>query len=222
MRDASQPIDYYAGDFRDFGLLPIGLAEPPATVRASLLASRAFGQYLFTALVSCLGLGLAALYGLTSPYPWNLVGAVAPLLLVGWLVWYATRNDYRWIELSGDRLTARHLYAVRTVVRTLNEVEDLLTVVLLARTATVALTEKVLGRVRGVQVRFRDGRTPLTIQRTDPAMRNAQELVEAILYRLAERDELDWEIVDFAGRPLVRRVFRKGEATTSGATGEAA
>jgi hypothetical protein len=42
-------------------------------------------------------------------------------------------------------------------------------------------------------------------------MTNAQELIEAVLYRMAEVRELDAEIVNFAGKPLVRNIHWKGE-----------
>jgi hypothetical protein len=197
-------------DFRDFGILPIELPPPPPVVRASFSGGHVFGQYLATGIMSCFGIGMGVLFAFTLPTPLNVVAPLAAAGLFGLLVYFATRNDYRWIELTGTRLTAKHLYTGRTVVRDVSEIDDLLTHVVQVRTAAVVLTEKLIGRVRAVQVRFRDGRTPLTIQRRDPTMRNARELVEAIMFRMAEAGELDSEVVNFDGRPLVRRVFRKG------------
>jgi hypothetical protein len=37
-------------------------------------------------------------------------------------------------------------------------------------------------------------------------MRHARELIEAIAYRMSEIGEVDAEIIDFEGEPLVRRI----------------
>jgi len=44
-------------------------------------------------------------------------------------------------------------------------------------------------------------------------MTNAQELVEAIIYRMSKTAELDAEIIDCEGIPLIRRIFRKQRST---------
>jgi hypothetical protein len=71
------------------------------------------------------------------------------------------------------------------------------------------LTEALIGRVRGVEIRFRDKRTPIRISRADPAMTHAKELIEAIAYRMSEIGEIDAEVVEFEGKPLVRRIYWK-------------
>jgi hypothetical protein len=40
-------------------------------------------------------------------------------------------------------------------------------------------------------------------------MLNAKELIEAVIARMAERGELDAQIIDLEGKPLIRRVFWK-------------
>ena len=197
-------------DFRDFGLVPADLPEPPEVVRAELPTGHAIGQYLFTAILSLLGVGMAALFGLTSRFPANVLGVLAPLALVGFVIYRGTRNDYRWVELAGRTLRAKHLYTGRVVERDIADVADLLTLVIQVRSLTVRVTERLVGRVRGVMIRFRDGRTPLLVSRADPKMRHAQELVEAVLYRLGQfGGELEAEVIDFEGKPLVRRVYPK-------------
>ena len=42
-------------------------------------------------------------------------------------------------------------------------------------------------------------------------MTNAQELIEAILYRMKQIREIDAEVVNFGGQPLVRNIHWKGE-----------
>jgi len=165
-------------DFRDFGIGPVGLAEPPGVVRAVMPAGHVFGQYLFTGLMSLLGIGLAALFGFTAPFPANVLGFALPPLLVGFLIYFATRNDYRWVELDGRTIRAKHLYTGRVVERDVADVSDVLTLVFVVRNLTTRLTEHWLGRVRGVMIRFVDGRTPLLVCRADPKMRNARELMK--------------------------------------------
>lgn len=111
--------------------------------------------------------------------------------------------------MTGATLRARHLYTGRIVERSIEEVDDLLTLVNQARTLTTAITEAWLGRVRGIKIRFRDRRTPLEVGRADPGMHQAKELIEAIVYRMAEKCPLDVEVVNFQGQPLIRRIFWK-------------
>lgn len=65
--------------FRDYGVIPHDLPPPPETVRAYLSAVQIFGQYLATALLSGLGVGMALLCGLAPSYPENLLMAMAML-----------------------------------------------------------------------------------------------------------------------------------------------
>ena len=193
--------------FRDFGILPYGQAAPLDKIRSYLPWGHVVGQYIATGLMSAFGLGMAVLFGLTLPFPINLIAAPAPLLLFGFLVYLVTRNDYAWVELDGDILRAKHLYTRRIVERPIADIEDLLTLVIQIHTLAVALTNAWLGRIRGVEIRFCDKRTPLRISRTDPGMKNAKELAEALIYRMWQHGPVDAEIINMNGKPLVRRIF---------------
>jgi hypothetical protein len=161
------------------------------------------------------GLGLAVLLALTMPLPLNLLGCAAALAGFGTFVYLATHNDYRWVELDGTTLRAKHLYTGRVIERPLEEIECLGTMVYQVQTTETAVMQALLGRVKGIEVRFRDRRTPLRILRADPPMTNARELIEAIVFRMAQVREVDAEIIDFAGRPLVRHIHWKGERPTA-------
>jgi hypothetical protein len=100
------------------------------------------------------------------------------------------------------------------IARSLEEIECLATMAYQVRSTETAIIEAVLGRVKGVEVRFRDRRTPLRILRADPAMTNARELIEALLFKMAQIREVDAEIVNHAGKPLVRHIHWKGETPT--------
>jgi hypothetical protein len=195
--------------FRDFGIIPHGVSPPPKIVRAYFSWGRVMGQYLGTCLMSGLGVGMGLLFALTLPFPVNVLAAAAPLVGVGYLVYRGTRNDYAWVELDGEKLRAKHLYTGQFVERSIEEIEDLLTLVFQVRIAATLLTEAWLGRVRGIMIRFYDQRTPLQVSRADPAMNNAKELIEAIVYRMSEKSEVDAEVINFQGKPLIRRIYWK-------------
>jgi hypothetical protein len=198
-------------EFRDFGILPQGMAPPPETVRSFLSGGRVIGQYVGSGLVAALGVGLAVVLALTMPLPLNLLGAAAALAGFGCVVYLATHNDYRWVELDGKTLRAKHLYTGLIVERSVEEIECLFTMVYAVHDYRAALVAALVGRVKGIEVRFRDRRTPMRVMRADPAMTNARELIEAIVYRMSEAREVDAEVINLAGQPLVRSIHWKGE-----------
>jgi hypothetical protein len=200
--------------FRDFGILPHEVSPPPETVRAYFPWGQVMGQYLGTCLMSGLGIGMALLFALTLSFPVNILASAASLAGFAYIVYRGTRNDYSWLELDGEKLRAKHLYTRRMVERSIEEIEDLLTLVFQVRTAATLITEAWLGRVRGIMIRFRDQRTPLQVSRVDPAMKNAKELIEAIVYRMSEKAEVDAEVINFEGKPLIRRIHWKEPSRT--------
>jgi hypothetical protein len=195
--------------FRDFGIIPHGVSPPPTTIRAYFSWGHVIAQYLGTCLTSGLGVGMGLVLVLGFPFPVNVLAAAAPLVGCGYLVYFATRNDYAWVELNGEIVRAKHLYTGRLVERSIEEIEDLLTLVFQVRTAATLITEAWLGRVRGIMIRFHDQRTPLPVSRADPAMRNAKELIEAIVYRMSEKGAVDAEVINFDSKPLIRRIYWK-------------
>src|SRR5262249_30827685 len=122
------------------------------------------------------------------------------------LVYLVCRYDVLWVELDGDTIRAKHLYTRRLWERSVDEIADLLTITYPFRSVERGLVEAPLGRFRGVQVRFRDGRRPVCIYRADPGMRRARQLIEAILYRMTERGPVDVELTGRGGRPMVGRI----------------
>lgn len=198
--------------FRDIGIFPKGAAAPPQIVRAYFTRGHVIGQYFGTCLMASLGMGMTAVFALTLPSPANLLAAALSLAGFPFILYLANRNDYIWVELNGATLRAKHLYTRHVVERPIEEIEDLLALVTLVRTVEVLIVEAWLGRIRGILIRFSDKRTPLQICRADPAMTNARELIEAIIYRMAERGEVDAEIVNLEGTPLIRRIFWKKSA----------
>ncbi len=195
--------------FRDYGISPGQVRRPPDRVRRGFSWGQILGQYLATALMSGLGLLIAVLFAATAPFPMNVVGFLVPVGLFGILVFMATRNDYTWVELDGEILRAKHLYTRRLIERHVREIDDLLTLVFRVRTLATDLAEVWMGRIRGMQIRFRDGRTPLLISRVDPAMKGAKELLEAVVYRMSELAPVDAEIDREGPEPIIRRIHWK-------------
>ena len=180
-------------------------------MRCFLSTGGVVGQWIGTVLVASVGVVLAVVFLIFFPPPLSLLGAAAAVVAFAAFVHLATHNDYRWIELDGNTLRARRLYTGRIIERPIDEIDCLGTMVYQVGGDTTAVIEGLLGRVKGVEVRFRDQRTPLRVLRADPAMTNAAELIEALLYRMRQQRELDTEIVNWVGKPLVRRVWWKGE-----------
>ena len=198
--------------FRDFGIVPEDFRPPAGVIRSFLSTGRILGQYLATFLICSIGLGVAALFVSTMP-PWlGLLGCFAALTGFGFFVHFVMRDGYRWVELDGDILRAKHLHTGRVVERSVDQIESLGVMVHHAagRVQTVIL-EKLLGRVKAIVVRFRDHRDPIPVQLSDPAMTHAAELIEAILHRMTRIRELDVEIADHNGKPLIRSIRWKGE-----------
>jgi hypothetical protein len=197
--------------FRDFGILPEGMPPPPDTIRCFLSRGRVIGQYIGTALVSAVGVGLAVLLAWLMPFPANLLGCAAALAGFAAVLYLATHNDYRWVELDGMIIRAEHFYTGRVIERSVEEIDTLATIVYQTQRLEVVVIEAFFGRVKGIEIRFRDRRTPLRILRADPAMTNAKELIEALLYRMTQIREVDAEVVNWKGKPLVRYIHWKGE-----------
>ena len=197
--------------FRDFGILPENLQPPVGPVRGFLSPTRVWGQYLGTVLVTLFGLAVVAFIVWAIPAPLSYVGCLATVAGFVVFIYLMVKDDYGAIELDGDELRATHLYTGRVWKRRVQEIERLTSIVHHGGTAEGAAIQALLGRIKGMEVRFRNSPAPLRILRSDPAMTNAQELLQAILYRMSQIDELDAEVVNTGGGPLVRTIFWKAE-----------
>ncbi|MCR9116602.1 MAG: hypothetical protein NXI22_06595 [bacterium] len=201
--------------FPDFGVMPRSESLPQETTRAAFSTGQVIGQYLGTCLMSAIGIGLAILFATTLPVPGNLLASAVAFSGFGYLVFRSTRYDYAWVELKGQNLRAKHLYTRQITERSIEEIEDLLTLVFQTRSAATAISEAWLGRIRGFKIRFSNNRSPFVVCRADPAMKNAKELMEAIVYEMAQHGAIDAEIVDRDSKPLIRRIYWKAADSTS-------
>lgn len=197
--------------FRDFGILPENLQPPAGLVRGYISPARITGQYIATVLVILVAVAIMALLLWLAKPPLSYFGCVVTALCFALFVYWATKDDYYQIELDGDELRAKHLYTGRVITRRVQEIERLTSVIQHGGTVETAVTQQLLGRIKGMEIWFRNWRSPLRILRADPAMTNAQELLQAILYRMSQIDELEPEIIQYEGKPLVRTIYWKAE-----------
>jgi hypothetical protein len=198
--------------FRQYGITFDQIEPPPQIVRASFGRGTIVGQYAASGMVSLFGLAIATLFTFTMPTPSNMAAAMAALFVAALLVYMIGRHDYMWVELDGTTIRAKHLYSGQITERPLTSIRELETAVLQMQTLTNALVNAWVGRVRGVKIFFQNDPAPVFVSRADPKMANAKELMEAIVYRMAQIGPIDAEIVQFQGSPLVKRIFWKKAA----------
>ncbi len=205
----------YPSVFPEFGIHPDGLLPSNGPMRGFITSKRIAFEYLMTFGMVALGLWLSFYLWRALPQGLNWLGSAATLLGFAAFVVLGTRQVYHWIELNGQTLQAKRLFPWPMVQRSIDDIESVETLVLMMRDRPeVMVIEAMFGRVIGVDLRFRARRAPLRIRRVDPWMANAEELIETVLYEMSQTGELEVEMLDLDGVPLVGRVSRKGELGT--------
>jgi hypothetical protein len=194
--------------FRDFGIIPDRVGPPPPVVRAPMTMNELIWQYFIAGLCVLIFGPVLLGWAIFLPFPANIVTALGGSLWSAWVIYFSFRHKYVWVELDGDRIRARHFLTRRTHERLLTEIDHLETLVMQVQSpSTTALLHAFYGRVRGCLFRFGDRRWPIAVSRVDPVMVNAQELIEAIVYRMSQHAEIDAELSEYQGSPLVSKIF---------------
>lgn len=202
---------------RDYGVLPAAGKIPVGQVRSELTRGNIFGQYLMTFLMlgGCAGPFLvfgiiAAIVGLHSwgtKYAVLIIGLPVMGSLACFLVWVTMKvvnRSNRWVELDGDIVRAKNLYTGKLTERRVAEIEEITTEVYLVANAAVRLTELFQGRVRGFAIKFPD--LPEGIRVYRPEMNNVEGLIQAIAAKMSEHGSVAPEVINFEGRPMIRRL----------------
>lgn len=204
--------------FRDLGILPHELKAPDGAIRAYVTRGRIIGQFIFTGVLTAGGLTLVAIYAATGPWPHTAVGTAAALVATAAILYLAMRRDFRWIELDGNTLRAGRLYTGGTVERSVPDIQSVRTIYLAGGRIETTVLKAIFGRIRGVEIYFRDGRDSLRVYRTDPAMVHAQELIEGVLFRMTQLGELEVEMAEVQRQPLVKSIHWRGEVPRPAST----
>jgi len=174
-------------------MTPDSQCESTAPIRCYFTAGRLFGQYLGTAIAVTVGTSATLAIALTMPVPIGVLASLTTALSFGTWIYYVTRNDRGWIEFDGTTLRAQHLYSRAIVERNVKEIDCLQVVPLSNHGIEGIILEKLLGSIKAVIIHFRDGRTPLLVQRADPAMTNSAQLIAAVVQQMSLLGELDTE-----------------------------
>ena len=198
---------------KNFGILPAGQPIPTGIVRGSMRTSTIVGQYVFSilflgffALAGFVLLGVAFLASLTMETR-LMLGALGVFFLCATAFIYALgpANDYQWVEIDGDTLRAKHLYTQKVTHRRIADINDILSEVLMIKTVAAQHRREAPGRIRAFAFRFHD--LPKGIKIFRPEMDNVAELVSAVIGKMSEYGQVQPEIINMEGSPMVRRVF---------------
>jgi len=135
------------------------------------------------------------------------LAAVGVFALGGYILWAGTKDVFSWVELNGTTFRARHFYyryELECLVEEIAEVRPRYR----DRTAQGQILSHILGPMWGVRVFVRGSRQPVAVYFNDPAMTNAKELVEAVLYHMNKLGNVSVESVQLNNKPKVQRIYR--------------
>ncbi|QJW94273.1 hypothetical protein [Frigoriglobus tundricola] len=195
----------------NFGVLFDELPPPPETIRCFLSPGRIRTKYVGAAILTVMGLGLAALFVILVPTQAGLPGCAASIAAFGVYLYLATRHVYRWVELDGDVIRSKHLYTGRIVERPIDEIDYLYSWGLQNGSLETVNLASLLALVGGMEIRFRDRPTPIPIMHADPAFLHAAPFLEAVIARMARVRPLDASFVRLGPRPHLCAVYWMGE-----------
>lgn len=178
-----------------------------AQVRSSLTTGHVIGQWVAFVLFGICPVALGLLLLIVIPVLEVRLGVGVFFCILGAVLGVLIAHDVNaWVEVDGNMLRWKHLFTRRVHERQICELDAIVTLTLAVRTAVVRIAEGVFGRIKGFDFRFRGTKRGVRIFRADPAMTNVRELVEAVVNRLYLYGDVVPEIVNFEGKPLIRRL----------------
>jgi hypothetical protein len=175
------------------------------------------GQLSSYAILIGLGVGAGVIaYFVAKPNEKWIVPIIASVAVASGVVGvvFISRNDSKSVELDGDLLTAHHLLTGRAARNTISDIQEIVTMLQPIHGLGGDVVWMILGRVRGVEVRMRYGGI-IKIWRSNPAMRHAAELVQAIIGRMQAIAPIEAELLALEGQPLVHRVYWRADQSKS-------
>ncbi len=192
---------------RNYGLTPQRGASTRGPIRSSLSTSAIIGQwvafFLFGISPNLLGLVFLTL----MPAPLMGISMGICFCLFGGIMGYLIAHDVNeWVEIDGDTLRWRQLFTRQVDEHHVGELAEILTLTLAVRTLTVRIVEGIYGRIKGFEFRFPDMKRGVRVFRADPAMTNVRELLEAVITKMYEFGDVEPEVIELEGSPLIRRL----------------
>lgn len=195
---------------RTYGILPQKQAAPRGVIRSRLTTGNIVGQWIGFLLfgVGPVLLGLLLLIVVSVLSVRLGLGILFCLfgLIVGILI---ARDVNEWGELDGDRLRWKHLFTRRVNEHQISEIESIVTLTLAIRTLAVRIVEGMYGRIKGFEFRFPGMKQGVRVFRADPSMTNVRELLEGVVAKMYQYGEVEPEIIELEGTPLIRRLTLK-------------
>jgi hypothetical protein len=192
---------------RMYGIQPRRTPLPSGPIRSRLTTGNIIGQWIAFVLFG-IGPVLLGLLLLAVVPVWQVrLGLGGFFSAFGlFLGFFIARDVNEWVEIDGDTLRWKHLFTRQVHERRIGEVEAIVTLTLAMRTLAVRVVEGIFGRIKGFEFRLSGEKSGVRVFRADPPMTNARELVEAAVTKLYDYGEVDPEIVDLEGTPLIRRL----------------
>lgn len=192
---------------RMYGISPRKSPAPIGPIRSSLTTGNIIGQWIAFLLFGVGPVLLGLLLVIVVPNLAVRLGLAAFFWILGVVVGTLIARDVNeWVELDGEIFRWKHLFSRRVSERQVSEIAAIVTLTLAMRTLAVRVAEGIFGRIKGFEFRFPDRKQGIRVFRADPTMTNVRELVEAVVAKMYEHGEVVPEIVDFEGKPLIRRL----------------
>ncbi len=92
---------------------------------------------------------------------------------------YHMFQNYQWVELDGDIIRGRRFWTREFVEREIDQISEIVPAGAVVKSIENAIADKLLGSVRGYEIRFQNGGPNIGLVRHD--MANVDELIEALV-----------------------------------------
>jgi hypothetical protein len=195
---------------RTYGISPERTAPSRGPVRSRLTTGNIVGQWIAFLLFGVAPVLLGLLLLIVVPVLSIRLGLGIFFCLFGLIVGFLIARDVNeWVELDGDRLRWKHLFTRQVREHQISEIESIVTLTLAIRTVAVRIVEGMYGRIKGFEFRFPGMKQGVRVFRADPAMTNMRELLEGVVAKMYQYGEVEPEIIDLEGTPLIRRLTLK-------------
>jgi hypothetical protein len=95
---------------------------------------------------------------------------------------YHMFQSYQWVELDADVIHGRRFWTRQTVEHRVDQISAIVPLGAVVQTIHNVIADRLLGSIRGYEIRFKDGGRRITLVRHD--MANVDALIEALVDRM--------------------------------------